>query len=124
MSAHVARWVLSVLAAVCLGGVTLVDEDFDTNNPWFFVGLTIIIVSTIAANATLREYRTRTLNEEFEAGYRVGYRAGRRNPLRVAQPTGRTPPRPIPLRPKRSSKTNEAAWPESDDSPPGSTRLQ
>lgn len=122
LSHHVARWLLSVLAALALGGATIVNHDFDPNSPWFFVGLTIIILTAIASNAVLRETRQRTLNDEFDTGYRVGYRAGRRASLTVARPDSGRPRRPTPLRPKRSQKMNEPTWPDSDDSPPGNIR--
>jgi hypothetical protein len=111
-----------VLAALGLGGAAIVNQDFDPSNPWFFVGLTIIILTAITANAILRETRTRTLNDEFDTGYRVGYRAGRRASLTVARTSPERSRRPIPLRPKRFQKTNEPTWPDSDDSHPGSTR--
>lgn len=120
VSTHVAHWALSVLAAVGLGGVAIVNQDFDPDNPWFFVGLTVIILTAIASNAVMREARTRTMNDEFDTGYRVGYRAGRRASLTVAR-SSPGPSKPVPLRPKRS-QMNEPTWPDSDDSPPGSTR--
>lgn len=119
------RIAFAALGLLALTGFGLVDADFDANDPWFFIGLAIIVVAFIAGNAVMREAHTRTLNEEFDAGYRVGYRAGRRTLLSIARP-GTTDP--IPLRSRRAqkdAKTNgRPTWPDSEDSPRGSTRLQ
>ena len=119
------RTALGALALLAVTGFGLVDASFDANDPWFFIGLASIVVSCIGVNAVLREARTRTLNDEFEAGYRVGYRAGRRTLLSVARP-GNTDPIPLSTRrAQKDAKTNRRpAWPDSDDSPRGSTRLQ
>jgi hypothetical protein len=114
---------LSVLAVIGIGAFGLVDADFTTKSPWFFIGLTLFVVVAVATNVVLRERRTRTLNDEFETGYRVGYRAGRRASLTVARPAAPArPSRPIPLRPKRTQKTNEPSWRDIESFPPGDTR--
>lgn len=125
MTPLAARIAFAVLALVALSGFGLVDEDFDPNNPWFYIGLVAIIVVTVTANALRREFTTRRLSDEFEAGYRVGYRAGRRTSLTVARPRPSTAPSgPIPLRVKRAAKSNEHkhTWLDSEDFLPGSTR--
>lgn len=125
MTVLAARIAFAALAVLALTGFGLVDANFDANSPWFFIGLALLVVSCIGFNAVTREAHTRTLNEEFDAGYRVGYRAGRRTLLSIARP-GTTDP--IPLRSRRAqkdAKTNERpAWPDSENSPRGSTRLQ
>jgi hypothetical protein len=119
------RIAFAALGLLALTGFGLVDANFDANSPWFFIGLATLVVSCIGVNAVMREAHTRTLNEEFDAGYRVGYRAGRRTLLSIARP-GITDP--IPLRARRAQKdvkTNgRPAWPDSEDSRRGSTRLQ
>lgn len=46
----------------------------------FLVGLAMCVIGAVIANAGCARQRTRTLDEEFEAGYRAGYRCGRRAP--------------------------------------------
>lgn len=71
---------VSLATATALGvlGVVILIIDFDSNSPWFYVGLTQLLAAGHCVNASLSHRRGRTLDHEFEAGYRVGFRAGRR----------------------------------------------
>lgn len=71
-----ACWTMSALLVAI--GVALMVSHFDAMIPWFFVGLTLLLCGSVLFNAGLITQRSRTLDEEFDAGYRVGYRAGRR----------------------------------------------
>jgi hypothetical protein len=62
-------------------GVSMMVTNFDPNDPWLLVGLVAILAALTMSNMAVAVRRWRTLDEEFEAGYRVGYRAGRRAPL-------------------------------------------
>lgn len=117
MSTHAARWALSVLAVIGLGAFGLVDREFDANNPLFFLGLTFIVVTAVAAHAVTNAARHYTLNDEFETGYRVGFRAGRRSGLRSVKVADL--PVVTPMRRKRAE--NES-WLDTGDSRPGSTK--
>jgi hypothetical protein len=44
----------------------------------FYVGLTLVLMSLTLLNAGTLLRRSRTLDDEYDAGYRSGYRAGRR----------------------------------------------
>ena len=120
MSPRNARIAFSVLALLALAAFGLIAHEFDPNDPWFFIGLAALVVCTVIGNAVLRESHAHTLSDEFEAGYRVGYRAGRRSTLSIARPDA--PSDPIPLRPRRTRK-DVTSWPDSESSPRGSTRL-
>jgi hypothetical protein len=62
-------------------GASLMVTNFDPNDPWLPVGLVTMLAALTMCNMAVAVRRWRTLDEEFEAGYRVGYRAGRRAPL-------------------------------------------
>jgi hypothetical protein len=55
----------------------------DLGSPWRLVGLTLVIIGATTASTGIAAHRSRSLEEEFDAGYRVGYRAGRRAPTLV-----------------------------------------
>lgn len=74
------RRIWAVAAALFIGGVVSLVLDWDANNPWFFVGLTKILLSGVVANAGLLSFRSHSMDEEFAAGHRIGFRAGRRTP--------------------------------------------
>ena len=116
MTSHAAKWAYSVLAIVGLGALGLVDHDFDTNNPFFYLGLTLIVVTAVAAHGVINASRHQSLNDEFETGYRVGYRAGRRAALRAVDPDIPT------VTPIKRKRTENEQWPDTGDSRLGSTK--
>lgn len=69
-------WAVAVLIGAIGTAVTALD--FDPDNPWFFVGLSLVLLAGTCANTGYVARRTGRLDEEFSAGYRVGERAGRR----------------------------------------------
>ena len=69
-------WFAAGVSAVL--GVVVVWSHFDVEEAWFFIGLTLLLCSGQCINGGLVSKRSHTLDEEFDAGYRVGYRAGRR----------------------------------------------
>jgi len=70
-------WAVAVVIGNAGVGVTVLD--FNPDHPWFFVGLSLILLAGMCFNTGYIVRRTRRLNEEFSAGYRVGERAGRRS---------------------------------------------
>lgn len=65
-------------ALLGVGGFTAISLRFDPAEPLFFVGLTLIILADLTVVVLLVGRRRRSLEAEFEAGYRMGFRAGRR----------------------------------------------
>lgn len=82
-------------AAVVGVGVGVAATHFEARDPWLLVGLTLVLVGGTVANSGYIAMRARSMDEEFEAGYRVGYRAGRRAPRLEAAPSV-TPIRRVP----------------------------
>ena len=81
---HRVAWSLAAVLAVV--GSTMVVVEFDViGSPWRLLGLTLVLIGTLSAHAGLTLRRNRTLDEEFEAGYRAGHRAGRRTTPTAAQ---------------------------------------
>jgi hypothetical protein len=62
-------------------GAGIMASNFQPNDPWLSLGLIVMLAGVTMCNMGVVLRRWRTLDEEFEAGYRVGYRAGRRAPL-------------------------------------------
>src|SRR5690242_5578536 len=80
------------LSAVMAGtGVGLTATHFDVQDPWLMVGVALVVMGATLVNTGYISMRTRTLDEEFDAGYRVGYRNGRRTakPVIVSLDSGR-----------------------------------
>jgi hypothetical protein len=65
-------------------GISVTATHFDHRNPWFYVGLTVCIMGVTALNTGFILCRSRSLRDEFDAGYRTGYREGRRRAPLVA----------------------------------------
>ena len=72
------KWCWALAAALGIVGATVVAVAFDPTSPWFFLGLTALIAAGSTVNTAWLVRRSRTLDEEFDCGYRVGHRAGRR----------------------------------------------
>jgi hypothetical protein len=102
------RWALGIAALLGLAAVGLIRHDFDADDPFFYLGLTLLGIAVIGAHAAMNAHHHYDLTDEFEAGYRVGYRAGRRASLGSVQ-TGAG--LVIPMR-KRENR-----WPDTGDSP-------
>ncbi len=112
MRRHRASLVVLIIVIVVLG-LGLIAIDWDPDEPWFFVGLILVVVATILA-VGLGLLMSRTmLEDEFAVGYRVGYRAGRRVPLGVAVKQS------VPVRPRGRQRR---IWQDSDDYRPASGR--
>lgn len=75
---HRMLWTISGM--MIAGAVALIASHFDSDDPWFAVGVGVGIAAVTVFNMGWNAYRYRSIDETFEAGYRVGYRAGRRAP--------------------------------------------
>jgi hypothetical protein len=73
-------WYWRAAAIVTGVGIALAAINFRPDNPSFLLGLALSLVGVIIANTGYIAMRSRSMDEEFDAGYRVGYRAGRRTP--------------------------------------------
>ncbi len=63
-------------------GATMMALTFsDLLNRYFVVGVAALIVGAMMCCTGLMCQRSRTLDEEYDAGFRMGYRAGRKVPL-------------------------------------------
>lgn len=69
--------------AMTVAGVAVLAARFDIYSQWFYIGMTLVLLGGTCLNTGYVARRSRTLDEEFAAGYRMGERAGRR----VAKPT-------------------------------------
>ena len=72
----IACWVAAGVAVVT--GAVLVAASWDVWSPVFYIGLTLFLTSLTLLNAGTLLRRSRSLDDEYDAGYRSGYRAGRR----------------------------------------------
>lgn len=75
------RWYLTASLALVASGATLIGTHFDVMSPWLYIGLTMTIASGQGFIAWVQCNTSRSMDEEFEAGYRMGYKAGRRVPV-------------------------------------------
>jgi hypothetical protein len=65
-------------------GISITATNFAHDDPWLYVGLSICLLACTTLNSGFLLCRSRSLKEEFEAGYRTGFREGRRDaPLAV-----------------------------------------
>lgn len=87
--------------AVFIVGVTVVATNFDTMRPWFYIGNGVCAAGVVVGFLAATTNRRQSIDEAFMAGYRAGYKRGRR----VAKPTvlhfpqedshGRVPKAPV-----------------------------
>jgi hypothetical protein len=89
------RWYWRASAALVGVGLGLTATHFRVDDPWLLVGLTMVLIGGTVANSGYIAMRARSMDEEFEAGYRVGYRMGRRAP-RLGVASEVTPIRRVP----------------------------
>lgn len=111
------RWYLTATLALVASGAALIGLNFDVMKPLFYVGLTLIVTAGISASCGVHVKHARSMDEEFDAGYRVGYKAGRRVPeLRPMSGKGRR----APGREVKSGRVSQAPLRvvAGDDSPP------
>lgn len=81
-----------IASSATSGGVgsLLTAAFFNPEEPWFFVGMLLILIGCAGVTCGTVIKRARTMDEEFHAGYSVGYREGRRvPPLEVVAPIKR-----------------------------------
>lgn len=71
------HFILSASALLTLG-TALVATHFNTDSPWFFIGLALNLTSMGSLACAASSTHRRGIEEEFEHGYRTGYRAGHR----------------------------------------------
>jgi hypothetical protein len=74
------RWYSIATLALVASGVALIGTHFDVMNPWFYIGMMLVICSGVSASCGVHVKHARSMDDEFEAGYRIGYKAGRRVP--------------------------------------------
>jgi len=78
MQGGLCRYYWVVAGVLMIGGGVVAGAHFHTDDPWLLVGLTMALMGVNLANIGYLAKRRRSLDSEFDAGVRVGYRQGRR----------------------------------------------
>lgn len=76
--------------AVFLASVVLIAADFDPDSPWYYLGLTLLVISGMGGVCWFFAGKRATLDDAYEIGYQAGFHRGERvKPKVIRLPTER-----------------------------------